>query len=238
MAYRVEPATAELRKSLRGYAPERLALLEKLNRADRAHLDRLPALVLPGAWDLDELQYSPLPRTWEASRAHSKLFVILLSGQVFAAYEHGALVRWGPVSSGFRADPTPSGLFHLNWKSRGRHSTVDPEWYMRWYFNFENRQGRALHAYTMPGYPASHGCLRLLERDAIWLYEWGDSWQLAPGGREILREGTPVLILGRYEFEQPPPWRSLEWLGRGIELPDALPLSAPAVQESRARNPR
>jgi len=62
--------------------------------------------------------------------------------------------------------------------------------------NFSNRAGLALHAYALPGYPASHGCVRLLERDAIWLYQWVDTWHLSSGGQSVESPGTPLLIQG------------------------------------------
>ena len=90
---------------------------------------------------------------------------------------------------------------------------------MRWYFNIENRRGISLHAYELPGYPASHACVRFLDRDAKWLYDWGEEWQLDASGRTVLRNGTPVLIAGEYNFAAPPPWRSPEWLAHSVELP-------------------
>ncbi len=185
------------------------------------HLNRLRVLIVPDRWDLDELAYSPLPQRYEAGDT-AKCLVVYLPGQVFGAYENGRLARWGPVSSGRRQRPTPPGLFHLNWKSEGRHSTVDPQWYMRWYFNIGNREGMALHAYSMPGYPASHACIRLLERDAMWLYGWGESWRLAPDGISIAKPGTPVFIVGEYDFDAPAPWRSITWWSKVVGLP-ALP---------------
>jgi hypothetical protein len=89
---------------------------------------------------------------------------------------------------------------------------------MRWYFNFGNEEGLAFHEYVLPGYPASHGCIRLLHRDAMWLYEWGEGWTLRADGRKAA-PGTLVSILGPYNFNAPPPWRSLAWLARTIELP-------------------
>lgn len=126
-----------------------VALLEKLNRADRERLPRLDRLVLPDRWDANELEYSPFPRRVAELAPHPKALVIHQPLQVFGAYENGGLVRWGPVSSGRREHTTPSGQFHLNWKSRGRHSTVDPDWYMEWYFNFHNQRGLALHLWVL-----------------------------------------------------------------------------------------
>lgn len=217
--YRLESrsnGTYHLRERL---AEEQLQLLEKLNRADVDTLEGLPELVLPESWDIDELNRSPLPLSYAAAASMRKMLIVYLPGQVFGAYENGTLVHWGPISSGSAISPTPTGSFNLNWRSTGRASTVEPDWFMRWYFNFGNQEGLAFHQYVLPGHPASHGCVRLLQRDAMWLYEWGEGWTLTPNGR-IAVPGTPVSILGPYDFNAPPPWRSLAWLTRGIELPE------------------
>jgi len=217
--YRIEPRADRPGALKNRYDDAQLALLEKLNRADRAHLAGLPQLIVPVVWSTDELAYSPLPKRYEPGIEWPTYVVVHLPGQVFGAYEYGALVRWGPVSSGARSDQTPSGVFTLNWRSTGRASTIDPDWFMRWYFNFGNRDGLALHAYALPGAPASHGCIRLLERDAQWLYEGGEPWTLDSTGTRVLRAGTPVFVIGRYDFDAAPPWRSLFWLSRAVELP-------------------
>lgn len=209
-------------EELRQLDPDLLALLEKLNRADASRLARLPALVLPAGEAGDELQHSPLPLTFGWASALPKALVVHLPSQVFGAYERGSLVRWGPISSGRESDRTPSGLFYLNWKSPGRHSSIDPDWYMPWYFNFEARRGIAFHQYRLPGLPASHACVRLLERDAKWLFEWGEGSKHNERGRRVPASGTPVLILGQYDFDAPPPWRSLSWLAAGVTLPEEL----------------
>jgi hypothetical protein len=123
------------------------------------------------------------------------------------------------VSSGAKTTPTPSGLFHLNWRAVEHDSTVNPQWHMTWYFNFANVEGLAFHAYALPGYPASHACIRLLRRDAEWLYGWGSGWTLNPAATEVVAPGTPVLIAGAYDFNAPPPWRAAAWLAQTVELP-------------------
>jgi hypothetical protein len=219
--YRVE-TRADRTTSLRErFSTSQLELLEKLNRADVTRLERLPQVVVPMAWSEDELSYSPLPLHYPSSELSSTFLVVYVPGQVFGAYEFGRQVRWGPVSTGRRVSPTSPGRFALNWRSTGRSSTVDPDWYMRWYFNFGNREGLALHAYSLPGYPASHGCIRLLERDAQWLFDWGRAWTLDATDMRLLVPGTPVFIVGRYDFDAPPPWRSLEWLSAPVKLPPA-----------------
>lgn len=196
----------------------RLGILEQLNRMDGDHLGRARELVVPDEWTSDELAYSPFPALYVSASTCGKLLIVDQPAQAFAAYEAGRLVRWGPVSSGRRGSVTPDGLFHLNWKSRGRHSTLNPDWFMPWYFNFENRIGLSLHQYSLPGRPASHACIRLLERDARWLFEWGEESLVSRRGT-IVKDGTPLRIVGQYDFGAPPPWRSPALAGLEIELP-------------------
>jgi hypothetical protein len=222
--YRIVTGRDERTALLGALSGSQLAVLEKLNRADTAHLARLRAVVVPTSWTDDELAYSPLPLRYPAVSDWSKFLVVHAPGQLFGAYESGTLVRWGPVSTGGRNSETAPGMFRLNWRSTGRTSTVDPDWFLPWYFNFASRDGLAFHAYALPGLPASHGCIRLLERDAQWLYAWGEPWVLDAQRAQILAPGTPVLIAGRYDFQSPPPWRSLPWLAQTMELP-AAPLT-------------
>ena len=218
--YRIEIRADRTGTLQERFSESQLALLEKLNRAGVAHLEQLRELVVPESWS-DELSYSVLPTRYASSEAWPTFLVVYLPGQLFGAYEFGSLVRWGPVSSGSRNNPTSAGISALNWRSAGRVSTVDPDWFMRWYFNFGNREGLAFHEYSLPGYPASHGCIRLLERDAQWLFEWGTPWVLDRSGTRVLASGTPVFIIGRYDFDSAPPWRSLRWLSTTVELPSA-----------------
>ena len=203
VVYRVETVAGSGAAVLAPFTGAQRGVLEKLNRADLRHLSRLRQLVVPVQWLDDELAYSPFPRWHPGMGSFAKVLVVDQASQAFGGHERGRLTRWGPVSTGQRASPTPMGWFRLNWRSRGRHSTVDPAWFMEWYFNFDNAGGLALHSHPLPGYPASHGCIRLLERDAVWLYGWG-------------RAGTPFLITGRYTFGEPPPWRSPDYLARGL----------------------
>jgi hypothetical protein len=114
--YRIEWA-ADMRHDInKAFTAAQLAVLEKLNRADIAHLRRLPLLVVPDLW-VDELQYSPFPPVYPGAACLPKLLLVDLPAQAFAAYEDGRLVRWGPVSSGREAYPTPTGVFHLNWRT-------------------------------------------------------------------------------------------------------------------------
>jgi hypothetical protein len=219
--YHLETIKGGLPALRRQFSQNQLELLERVNRADLAHLAQFPSLVVPDLWAADELVCSPLPALYPSAESYPKLLVVEQSHQVFGAYEFGQLARWGPVSSGRQNSRTPTGFFHLNWRSQGRHSTVDPEWFMTWYFNFDNALGLSLHQYALPGRPASHACIRLLERDAVWLFDWGDQWKLDPQRHAVVEVGTPLLVVGNYDFKAPPPWRSLHPPAMTVQLPPA-----------------
>lgn len=178
-------------------------LLQKLNRMDAAHLSRTRRLVVPSRWDLEEIAYSPLPRSINQFSDRPQSLLVDLPGQVFGAYEFGSLVRWGPVSSGGTGRSTPPGHYHLNWNARVRISSVNSSWIMPWYFNFDRAIGYGFHEYSLPGHPASHGCIRLLGADAKWLFQWG-------------HPGTPVIVRGHYNFRSPRPWMEPAWWSRGV----------------------
>jgi hypothetical protein len=217
--FRIEAMTGGLPTLRQRFSDTQLEILEKVNRADLEHLPRLPTLVVPEQWVADELAYSVLPAVYASAQGRPKALVVHVPGQIFGAYESGQLVRWGPVSTGARTTPTPEGLFALNWKATGHTSTVNPAWFMRWYFNFGNREGLAFHEYPLTGLPASHGCIRMLPRDAMWLFTWGDEWVRDASGTRLSRAGTPVFIVGSYDFTAQPPWRSADWLAQMVSLP-------------------
>jgi hypothetical protein len=219
------------------FSDQELDILELLNRVDRERMPRQDHLVIPDRFADDPLDHSPFPQRVEALADEPKALLVHQPVQAWAAYEDGELVRWGPVSTGREAHPTPSDRFFLTWRSEGRTSTVNPDWYLEWYFNFHNERGLSFHQYEMPGRPASHACVRLLERDARWLYDWGQGWTLDEGEREVLEEGTPLWIMGEYDFDAPPPWldedtphpsistseieKWVEGEGPGVDLGDA-----------------
>jgi len=210
----LEPA-----KPLSRFSPDQLELLEKLIHADSVHLARLTRIIVPDRWNMDELLYSPMPHVVPHLSQERKAIFVDLAAQVFGAYEYGRLVRWGPVSSGDRSHQTPAGAYRLNWQARVHVSTENATWVMPWYFNFANNQGLALHQYALPGRPASHGCVRLLAVDAKWLFNWGESWTLAAGTRELVQPGTPVLLFGKYDYGARQPWLEPGWWAQGVSVP-------------------
>ena len=184
----------------------RLAVLLALNRVDEKNLARLKSVIVPDTF-VDLKYYSPYPDSLSAVKDVSKIIFFSYPAEAFAAYDHGALVRWGPISLGKRKTPTPTGLYHTNWKSPEKRSTVKEEWIMKWYYNLDDKMGVSMHQYNMPGYPASHACVRLTEQDAMWFYDWAEPNKVEH--KKTIAKGTPVIIFGQYEFGAHKPWMAL-----------------------------
>jgi lipoprotein-anchoring transpeptidase ErfK/SrfK len=232
-AYRFEPLPKTLAELSKRFTAAQIDLVEMINRRDREHLIRVeppvPGLIVPEVWNSDPLVYSPFPASWPAAEAHPKAIVVHQPMQAFAAYEYGRLIRWGPVSTGRKETPTPDGAFYLTWRARSRRSTDNEDWLLEWYFNFVNARGVSFHLFDLPGYPASHACVRLLLRDAQWLYGWGDQWKLDETKRVVTVQGTPVVIQGTYAFGTPAPWLALGALAVPLDLPASVSPQGVAV---------
>ena len=229
--YRFDPLPKTPAELTKGFTPAQIDILEMLNRRDRAHLLRAdppsPGLLVPLTWADDPLTYSPFPPVWTAAEPYPKTLVVHQAMQAFAAYENGRLVRWGPVSTGRKETATPEGTYSLTWRARKRRSTDNQDWQLEWYFNFVNERGVSFHLFDLPGYPASHACVRLLLRDAQWIYGWGEQWKLDDARRHVVTPGTPVLILGTYPFGSPAAWLSLDALSAPLTLPSAITIGPP-----------
>jgi lipoprotein-anchoring transpeptidase ErfK/SrfK len=187
---------------------EGMMLALKINRVDLKHVRQGEALIIPDILN-DPMLVAPFPLEIESARSIQKLLLVSRRVQAFGAYEQGKLTRWGPTSTGKKTTPTPAGLYHTNWKAKQTLSTVNSAWVLPWYFNLDNFGGISLHQYDLPGYPASHACVRLLEEDAMWIYHWADQWILSKDGRARLAYGTPVVIFGDYLYGKTPPWKQL-----------------------------
>ncbi len=178
------------------------------NRVDAQNITKLDTLLLPANLNEHLFNYLPYPVDMPYLKDITKIIFFSYPSQSFASYENGKLIHTGPTSMGRKKDKTPTGLFYTNWKAEKTISTVNDEWELKWNFNIENDSGIGFHQYAMPGYPASHSCLRLTDSDAQYLYNWADEWVLK-GTDSVLAKGTPVIVFGSYNFSVPKPWLQL-----------------------------
>ncbi len=187
---------------------ERYTILA-LNRLDSKSKWNADTLVVPTKIDTTMMAYSPFPMQLDVLSNVKKFVVFSYPIQAYGVYSNGSLVKWGPTSMGSKAAKTKTGLMFANWKKKLAISTVSDEWKLPYNVNVHNTLGIGWHEYTLPGYPASHSCLRLLKKDAQWLYSYADTWILNPGGTTLKANGTPVVIFGEYPWGGRKPWRKL-----------------------------
>jgi hypothetical protein len=210
VTYRCIHINDSIRKQLRkDFSAMQLEMIAGLNRIDINRLMHLDSIVVMDAFISDWLLYAPFSDTIPILKEVQKCILISYEIQAFGFYNQGKLVRWGPVSMGKKSSQTPTGFYHTNWKSKLQISTENPEWLLPWYFNIVNASGVSLHQYQLPGYPASHACIRLREQDAFWIYSHADQWKLDQSETRIIQEGTPLIIYGKYAFGEPRPWYAL-----------------------------
>lgn len=179
-----------------------------VNRTDETHLVKMDSILVPSDVTGDLEFYMPFPHEAPFLTDVDKIIYFSYASQTFAAYENGTLVLTGPTNMGRKKDPTPTGVFFTNWKAETTTSTFNDEWELEWNFNIENKLGVGFHQYELPGYPASHSCLRLREKDAKYLYSWADEWTLA-NEQKVKYKGTPVIVFGSYPFDSAKPWMQL-----------------------------
>lgn len=189
------------------------------NRLDDKHIVKNTTITIPSELT-DWSALSPFPSILDAAKDIPKLLLVSQRIQAIGAYENGTLVRWMVTSTGKKDTPTPSKLYFTNWKGKLVISSIKDEWILPWYFNLDNTQGISLHQYELPGYPASHSCVRMTEADAQWVYEWADQWIVSPDEQQVLAAGTPTIIFGEYGYGKTAPWKKL------AEDPTATTLTA------------
>ncbi|MCG9793220.1 L,D-transpeptidase [Flavobacterium algicola] len=185
-----------------------LQIVMDANRTDKKNLAKMDSIIVPNKLDGKREDYLPFPLQVESIKNIDKIIIFSYPTQTFAAYKNGTLDYTGPTNMGREKDPTPTGLFYTNWKAEESTSTFDDEWQLKWNFNIENKLGVGFHQYELPGYPASHSCLRLQEKDARYLYDWANQWVLADK-ENVKAKGTPVIVFGSYPFKGKKPWLQL-----------------------------
>ena len=117
------------------------------------------------------------------------LIIISIAKQRVTVYADGTAVARAPVSTGMPGHATPTGVFTVISKARWHRSNIysgAPMPYMQritW-------SGVALHAGMLPGYPASHGCIRLPEDFAVRL------WGLSKIGARVIIARDEVAPVG------------------------------------------
>lgn len=119
----------------------------------------VPAVMAPGDYD-----WNP-----ERSLAGDVVIVVSLPQQLVHVYRGGVRIGESTISSGRPGHDTPTGVFTILQKQKMHRSTLYDDAPMP-FMQRLTWDGIALHAGRLPGYPASHGCVRLPAAFAEALY--------------------------------------------------------------------
>jgi hypothetical protein len=139
--------------------------------------------------------------------------VVSISSQHVTLYSNGVQVTESPVSTGIPGKPTPTGVFSIIQKDRFHRSNLYSNAPMP-YMERITWSGVALHEGPLPGYPASHGCIRLTHDFAVRL------WAIARLGVRVIVARNDVEPV---EFSHP-------HLFQPRPKPEAPPLAAGAPE--------
>ena len=111
-----------------------------------------------------------LPEYLSAAAKYSKYILIDRRQQYLGLYEWGTLQKCFPISSG-AANRTPVRKFRVHYMDEFHNSSKYDQAPMDLALSIGN--GYFIHEGIVPGYPASHGCIRLFPLDARFLfYHW------------------------------------------------------------------
>ncbi len=105
-----------------------------------------------------------------------------IANQIAFVFKGSQLVGVTNVSTGKKGHPTPLGFWTINWKRPMYHSRKYDNAPMPFMQNIDDK-GIAMHGGVTPGYPASHGCIRLPMAFAKQLYT------LTKPGDKVVIEG-------------------------------------------------
>ncbi|WPO39868.1 L,D-transpeptidase [Tardiphaga sp. 42S5] len=123
------------------------------------------------------------------------VIAISIERQSLRVFDANGLFAETPVSTGMRGHSTPMGVFSIIQKNKWHRSNIysgAPMPYMQritW-------SGIALHAGALPGYPASHGCIRMPMAFATRIWGWtrmGARVIIAPGEISPAEISHPLL---------------------------------------------
>jgi lipoprotein-anchoring transpeptidase ErfK/SrfK/peptidoglycan hydrolase-like protein with peptidoglycan-binding domain len=146
---------------------------------------------------------SPAEPVAEFDKHEPMIVVVSVGQQKIDVYRGTTLVTTSAVSTGTAEHPTFIGAFSILEKQRWHHSNMYSAAPMPW-MNRITWSGTALHAGVVPGYPASHGCIRLTYAFAPKFFEIS-----SVGDNVIVSRGrpkpTPIEHSALFQPLPPPP---------------------------------
>src|SRR5882757_7106344 len=102
----------------------------------------------------------PIESVATRSASEPLMAIVSLRNQRITIYDANGWILRAPVSSGQKGRETPAGIFSVIQKEEEHYSNLYDDAYMP-HMQRVTWSGIALHGGALPGYPASHGCVRM-----------------------------------------------------------------------------
>jgi len=205
--------TAQSTEAARRWAPPAIVTL--------AATAALTALTAAPPADAAPRQASPEQATEVAAPREAGepiMAIVSIKSQKVTIYDADGWVLRAPVSSGTKGRETPAGIFSVVEKQKDHHSSLyDDAWMpnmLRITWN-----GLALHGGPLPGYAASHGCVRMPFGFAEKLFDKvriGTRVIISPTDAEPVELSHPALFVPKSEAIAAAPARA-ETLARAAD---------------------
>src|SRR5215211_2374675 len=125
--------------------------------------------------------------------------IVSLHNQRITVYDANGWILRAPVSSGQKGRETPAGIFSVIQKEAEHYSNLYDDAYMP-HMQRITWSGIALHGGPLPGYAASHGCVRMPFDFAARLFDatrLGMRVIVAPSGVAPVEIAHPALFLSK-----------------------------------------
>jgi hypothetical protein len=168
--------------------------------------------------------------------------IVSIKTQQVTFYDADGWILRAPVSTGVRERETPAGVFAVLEKDKDHHSTMYDD---AWMPNMQRItwNGVALHGGPLPGYAASHGCVRMPYGFAEKLFNKtriGMRVIIAPNDPEPVEFSHPALLMPNSEALAAAPARAEPLAREATEAAkaadEAKKAAAIAVRESAPLN--
>src|SRR3954469_9898470 len=127
--------------------------------------------------------------------------IVAIKDQQVTFYDADGWILRAPVSTGVKERETPAGIFAVVEKEKDHHSSMYDD---AWMPNMQRItwNGVALHGGPLPGYAASHGCVRIPYGFAEKLFDktWiGMRVIISPDNAEPVEFSHPALLMPKPE---------------------------------------
>ena len=161
----------------------------------------LATLTVPSPADAAKRPAPPVEMAAPRAAGEPIMAIVSIKSQQVTFYDADGWILRAPVSTGTTGRETPAGVFALLEKDKDHHSSMyDDAW-------MPNKQritwnGIALHGGPLPGYAASHGCVRMPFGFAEKLFDKtqiGMRVIISPGDAEPVAFSHPSLFVPKAE---------------------------------------